>query len=84
MPQSRKQILEARRERNRQSARAHRERKEQEIAMLQAEVDELKEHNLLLQKQLHSALKGAGACTARAMLFSETPQNVIEPPAVCA
>jgi len=83
---ARKEILRARKHRNRLSAAAHRERKNQHISELEQLVAELSDQNRFLKEALSSnsptveTVEGTGAERNSALSI----QNVISPPAECA
>jgi len=83
----RERKLVARKERNRASAAAHRERKNATIERLTAEVNQLKEQNFSLQalaeenRQLRAALAAAAAAAAAPPPSSPSGVEVAPPPA---
>lgn len=78
---ARKEILAARKHRNRLSAAAHRERKNNHIMELEGLVEELREQNRFLKEAL-----AASQQTPNAQVCSSVSpiQKSISPPAVCA
>jgi hypothetical protein len=94
---ARKEILAARKHRNRLSAAAHRERKNNHIAELEHLVAELSDQNRFLTEALASSeqptrrrsrvmaeARADDDVPARDSSSSSTIENTISPPAVCA